>query len=81
MAELERVAHLTQGEARGLLMTEVEAEIREEANRLVRQMEEEAKEHAGPAGARDPHRLDPAHRLRGRLRIDGHASCRSPATT
>jgi ribonuclease Y len=48
MAELERVSHLTQGEARTLLMTEVEAEIREEANRLVRQIEEEAKENAGP---------------------------------
>ena len=48
MAELERVAHLTQGEAKGLLMSELEVEIREEANRLVRQMEEEAKEQAGP---------------------------------
>jgi ribonuclease Y len=48
MAELERVSHLTQGEARTLLMTEVEAEIREDANRLVRQIEEEVKDTAGP---------------------------------
>jgi ribonuclease Y len=48
MAELERVSHLTQGEARNLLMTELEAEIREDANRLVRQIEEEARETAGP---------------------------------
>lgn len=48
MAELERVSHLTQGEARTLLMTELEAEIREDANRLVRQIEEEARENAGP---------------------------------
>jgi ribonuclease Y len=48
VAELERVSHLTQGEARTLLMTEVEAEIRENANRLVRQIEEEVKENAGP---------------------------------
>ncbi len=48
MAEIERVSHLTQGEAKSLLMTEVEAEIREDANRLVRQIEEEAREQAGP---------------------------------
>ncbi|HLF71390.1 MAG TPA: ribonuclease Y [Dehalococcoidia bacterium] len=48
LVELERVSHLTQGEARTLLMTEVEAEIREDANRLVRQIEEEARETAGP---------------------------------
>lgn len=48
MAEIERVAHLTQGEARSLLMTEVEAETREEANRLARQIEQEARENAGP---------------------------------
>ncbi|MPZ50190.1 MAG: ribonuclease Y [Dehalococcoidia bacterium] len=48
MAELERVAHLTQGEARTVLMTEVEAETREEANRLARQIEAEARENAGP---------------------------------
>jgi ribonuclease Y len=48
MAEIERVAHLTQGEARNMLMTEVEAEIREDANRLVRQIEEEVKDTAGP---------------------------------
>ena len=48
LAELERVSHLTQTEARTLLMTEMEAEVREEANRLVRQIEEEVKENAGP---------------------------------
>jgi ribonuclease Y len=48
MAELERVAHLTEGEARTVLMTEVEAEIREDANRLVRQIEAEARENAAP---------------------------------
>jgi ribonuclease Y len=48
MAELERVSQLSQGEARTLLMTEVEAEVREEANRLVRRIEAEAKENAAP---------------------------------
>jgi ribonuclease Y len=48
LAELERVSHLTQSEARTLLMTEMEAEVRDEANRLVRQIEEEVKENAGP---------------------------------
>ena len=48
LAELERVAHLTQNEAKTVLMTEVEVEVREEANRLVRQIEEEVKENAGP---------------------------------
>jgi len=48
MAELERVAHLTQGEARTVLMTDMEAEIRDDANRLVRQIEEETRETAGP---------------------------------
>jgi ribonucrease Y len=48
LAELERVSHLTQSEARTLLMTDMEAEVREEANRLVRQLEEEVKENAGP---------------------------------
>jgi ribonucrease Y len=47
MAELERVAHLTQNEARGMLMTELEAEVREDANRLVREIEEQARENAG----------------------------------
>ncbi len=48
LAELERVAHLTQTEAKTILMTELEAEVREDANRLVRQIEEEVKENAGP---------------------------------
>ena len=48
LAELERVAHLTQTEAKTILMTEIEAEVREDANRLVRQIEEEVKENAGP---------------------------------
>ncbi len=48
LAELERVSHLTQTEARTLLMTDMEAEVREEANRLVRQIEEDVKENAGP---------------------------------
>ncbi len=48
MAELERVSHLTAGEAKTILMTEVEAEVREDANRLVRQIEEEVRETAGP---------------------------------
>ncbi len=48
LAELERVSRLTSNEARTLLMTEVEAEIREDANRLVRQIEEEARENAAP---------------------------------
>jgi len=48
LADIERVAHLTQGEPRTVLMTEVEAEIRDDANRLVRQIEEEAREAAGP---------------------------------
>ncbi len=48
LAELERVSHLTQTEARTLLMTDMEAEVHEEANRLVRQIEEEVKENAGP---------------------------------
>ena len=48
VAELERVAHLTQAEAGSILMTETEVEIREDANRLVRQIEEEARENAGP---------------------------------
>jgi ribonuclease Y len=47
MAELERVSHLTESEARGMLMTELEAEVREDANRLVRQIEEETRENAG----------------------------------
>jgi ribonuclease Y len=48
LVELERVSHLTQGEARTLLMTEVEAELHDEANRLARRIEEEAREMAGP---------------------------------
>jgi ribonuclease Y len=48
LAELERVSHLTQAEARTVMMTEVEAEIRDDANRLVRQIEEEVRENAGP---------------------------------
>jgi ribonuclease Y len=48
MAELERVSHLTEGEARAILMTELEVEIREDANRLVRQIEAESRETAAP---------------------------------
>jgi ribonuclease Y len=47
MAELERVSHLTESEARVMLMTELEAEVRDDANRLVRQIEEETRENAG----------------------------------
>jgi len=48
MAELERIAQLTQGEAKTVLMTEVEAEVRDEANRLARNLEAEVRETAGP---------------------------------
>jgi ribonuclease Y len=48
MAELERVSHLTEGEARAILMTELEVEVREDANRLVRQIEAESRENAAP---------------------------------
>ena len=46
IAEVERVAQMTSQEARGLLLRELEDEIREEANRLVRTLEAEAKEEA-----------------------------------
>src|SRR5262249_23159183 len=48
VAEIERVAHLTTQEARGILLSDVETEIRDEANRLVRQVEEEMRENATP---------------------------------
>ena len=48
LAEIERVAHLTTQEARDVLLAEVETEIRDEGNRLVRQMESEAREAAQP---------------------------------
>src|SRR3989304_633599 len=48
VAELDGGAHLTQTEARTVLMTDMEAEIRDDANRLVRQIEEETRETAGP---------------------------------
>ena len=46
LAEVERVSAMTSAEARELLLREIEAEIREEANRLVRTLEAEAKEEA-----------------------------------
>jgi ribonuclease Y len=46
IAEIERVSALTSQEARQLLLTELEQEIREEANRIVRTLEAEAKEEA-----------------------------------
>jgi ribonucrease Y len=44
--EIERVAQLTTGEARALLMGEIEQEIRDDANRRVRQMEADVKAEA-----------------------------------
>ncbi|HXH22158.1 MAG TPA: ribonuclease Y [Dehalococcoidia bacterium] len=44
VAEIERVAHLTTQEARGILLAEIEGEVREEANRIVREMESRARE-------------------------------------
>jgi len=41
--EVERVAELTQLEARGILLTEVEQEVRADANRRMRQVETEVK--------------------------------------
>jgi len=46
IAEVERVSGMTSQEARDLLLQELEQEIREEANRLVRTFEAEAKEEA-----------------------------------
>ena len=46
LAEVERVAAMTSAEARDLLLREVEAEIREDANRMVRTLEAEAREEA-----------------------------------
>jgi ribonuclease Y len=44
LREVERVAELSQGQAREILLTEVEREAREDANRRVRAIEAEAKE-------------------------------------
>jgi len=46
LAEIERVAHLTSQEARDLLLAEIETEVRDEANRLVREAEAHAREDA-----------------------------------
>jgi ribonuclease Y len=46
LKEIERVAELTQPEARGILLTEVEQEARDDANRRLRQVESEVKETA-----------------------------------
>ena len=46
LAEIERVAHLTTQEARDLLLAEIETEVRDEANRLVREAEAQAREDA-----------------------------------
>jgi len=48
VAEIERVSHLTTLEAKNILMAEVETEIRDDANRLVRQVEEEMRQNAAP---------------------------------
>jgi ribonuclease Y len=48
VAEIERVAHLTTQEAKNILLAEVETEIRDDANRLVRQVEEEMRANAAP---------------------------------
>ena len=44
--ELERISSLTSGEARELLLAQMEIEIRDEANRLFREIEQELKEEA-----------------------------------
>src|SRR2546422_940046 len=44
--ELERLSNLTVGEAREMLMAQIENEIRDEANRRVREIEQEVKEEA-----------------------------------
>ena len=49
IAEVERVSGMTGQEARALLLQELEQEIREEANRIVRTLEAEAKEEADRA--------------------------------
>jgi ribonuclease Y len=46
LAEVERVSGMTTAEARDLLLKELEGEIREEANRIVRTLEAQAKEDA-----------------------------------
>jgi ribonuclease Y len=46
LAEVERVSGMTSLEARDLLLKELEQEIRDEANRIVRTLEAEAKEEA-----------------------------------
>src|SRR2546422_7333025 len=45
-AELERLSNLTVGEAREMLLAQIEDEIRDEANRRVREIEQEVKESA-----------------------------------
>jgi ribonuclease Y len=45
-AELARVAGLTQEEARGILLEQIEEEVRDVANRRVRELEQEARERA-----------------------------------
>ena len=47
VAEIERVSHLTTQEARTILLAEIESEVRDEANRIVREMESHAREDGG----------------------------------
>jgi ribonuclease Y len=48
--ELERVSSLTAGEAREILLAQIELDIRDEANRRLREIEEEVKEEADQRG-------------------------------
>ncbi len=48
--ELERISSLTAGEAKELLLAQVEREIRDESNRLLRQIEQDMKEEADQRG-------------------------------
>ena len=48
--ELERVSSLTAGEAREILLAQIELDIRDEANRRLREIEEEFKEEADQRG-------------------------------
>jgi ribonuclease Y len=48
--ELERLSNLTAGEAREMLLAQVEREIRDDANRRLREIEQEVKEEADERG-------------------------------
>jgi len=78
LKELERISHLTEEQAKDVLLSRIESQVRTEAARRIRAIEEEAREEADArAGRSSPWRFNGAPQTRSRRQLSPLCHCQT----